>query len=389
MPSSMRAILRSSGLATVYLLILVVCCTGSGQSDKHSYILYIVCESADRLVKVRVSPEGARVVEQASTNLIASDISGPHGIVASPDRSALYVTLGHGRPNGSLVKFSSSDNKPVARVPLGPFPATADITPDGNFVFAVNFNLHGDMVPSSVSVVETSQMLEVARIPTCTMPHGSRISAQGTRHYSVCMMDDLLVEIDPRTFKVSRYFSLRKGSEGPALYNPSEPHSHGASSSPTCQPTWAQPSLDGARVYVACNKSDEIVEVDTNSWRLLRRWTTRHGVYNLAVNNTRLVATNKRDASISVFDLANNQEIARVPTRGTIEHGVVLSPDNRFAFVTTEGIGLAAGTLEVLDLQSLKIAASLDLPPQAAGIIFWKMEDAVRRNDDQGEIPPP
>ena len=68
----------------------------------------------------------------------------------------------------------------------------------------MNFNLHGDMVPSSVSVVATDEMLEVARIPTCVMPHGSRLNAQGTKHYSACMMDDELVEIDTRTLAVSR-----------------------------------------------------------------------------------------------------------------------------------------------------------------------------------------
>ncbi len=57
-------------------------------------------------------------------------------------------------------------------------------------------NVHGDMVPSSVSIVATEQMIEVARVPTCTMPHGSRINPQGTQQYSACMMDDLLVEID-------------------------------------------------------------------------------------------------------------------------------------------------------------------------------------------------
>ena len=30
-----------------------------------------------------------------------------------------------------------------------------DVSADGQFLFVVNFNLHGDMVPSSVSVVST------------------------------------------------------------------------------------------------------------------------------------------------------------------------------------------------------------------------------------------
>ena len=43
------------------------------------------------------------------------------------------------------------------------------------------------------------------------MPHGSRINPQGTRHYSACMMDDTLVELDTSTFKASRHFTLTRG----------------------------------------------------------------------------------------------------------------------------------------------------------------------------------
>src|SRR6185295_3668753 len=91
--------------------------------------------------------------------------------------------------------------------------ATMDISSDGGLLYVVNFNLHGDMVPSSVSIVATESMLEVARVPTCTMPHGSRINPQGTRQYSACMMDDLLVEIDINSLKVSRHFVVTKGKE--------------------------------------------------------------------------------------------------------------------------------------------------------------------------------
>ena len=104
-------------------------------------------------------------------------------------------------------------------------PATTDITPDGNFIYVANANFHGDMVPSSISVVATDQMIEVKRIPTCTMPHGSRLNHEGSKHYSVCMMDDMLVEIDTRKFVVDRYFMLSKGKE---MGMSGAPDSHGA-----------------------------------------------------------------------------------------------------------------------------------------------------------------
>src|SRR2546427_5907360 len=112
-------------------------------------------------------------------------------------------------PSGVISK----DDSVLGKTTLGYFPATMDITPDGQFIFVVNFNLHGDMVPSSVSVVSTPTMTEVARIQTCTMAHGSRLNPQGTKQYSAWMMDDMLVEIDTRTLKVSRHFIVTRGTE--------------------------------------------------------------------------------------------------------------------------------------------------------------------------------
>jgi hypothetical protein len=109
----------------------------------------------------------------------------------------------------------------------------------------------------------------------------------------------------------------------------------------SCSPTWAQPSADGSSIFVACNKSSEIVEVNADTWQLVRRIPAGAGVYNLAVTHdgTRLVGTNKRDQSVSIFDLKTGSELARLPTKRKVLHGVVVSPDNRYAFVSVEGIG--------------------------------------------------
>jgi DNA-binding beta-propeller fold protein YncE len=146
--------------------------------------------------------------------------------------------------------------------------------------------------------------------------------------------------------------------------------------SATCSPTWAQPSIDATRIYVACNKSNEIVEVDAKTWKLVRRIPAGNGVYNLGVSpdGSLLVATNKRDASVSIFSTETAKEVARVPTKRKVLHGVAMSPDSRYAFITVEGVGSEPGTVEIIDLKSLTTVATVDTPSQAAGIDFWKMD---------------
>jgi len=367
----------------VYSLLLFLSCllwlggAPAGASDTpfplKTYWVYVLSESADEISLVRLDREGARVERRFKTGNMPSDLSGPHGIVVSPDKRYYYVSLGHGRPYGTALKYSSENDRILGQTTLGLFPATASLTPNGELLFVVNFNLHGDMVPSSVSVVATEDMLEIARIPTCVMPHGSRVNPQGTFHYSACMMDDLLVELDTRALKVSRHFLLTKGLEKGMAGSPSgeNPMVHGAAA---CSPTWAQPSVDGTSIFVACNRSSEIVEIDANTWTLKRRIPARPGVYNLSVTNKgRMVATNKRDQSISIYDLTTGKELSRIPTSKKIVHGVTVSPDDLYAFVSVEGIGSESGLVEVVDLTRLEIIAEVSVGPQAAGIDFMKM----------------
>jgi DNA-binding beta-propeller fold protein YncE len=372
----------------VLVLLLIVLCPAYASSqtkpDK-DYLVYVLSESADKIALVRFGPDGARVEQQFDTGDMPIDLDGPHGIVVSPDRQFYYVTLGHGRPLGTVWKYSTTDNTLVKKTALAHFPATLDITPDGNFLFVVNFNLHGDMVPSSVSVVSTQTMTEVARIKTCTMPHGSRLNSQGTKQYSACMMDDMLVEIDTRSLKATRHFIVTKGREKGLSGPPQSPtthstHSSGHGSEPpkpgdnSCSPTWAEPSADGSSIYVACNGSSEIVEINAGSWQLVRRIPARAGVYNLEITRAgqRLIATNKRDQSVTIYELKTGSELARLPTKRKVLHGVVVSPDDRYAFVTVEGVGSEPGTVEVIDLASLKTVATVDVAPGAAGIDFYK-----------------
>ena len=342
------------------------------QPTSADYLVYVVCESADRVVLIRFGPKGFRIEHETRIGLMPMDINGPHGIAISPDKQYLYVSVGHGRPDGSVWKLKTGTDEVIRFAPLGLFPATTDISRDGAFIYVANANFHGDMVPSSISVVATDEMAEVKRITTCTMPHGSRLNPQGTKHYSACMMDDMLAEIDTQTFEVSRYFMLSAGKE---MGMTGAPDKQMKMSDLTCVPTWAQPSNDGSEIYVACNKANDIVVVDATSWKMTRRFPAGTGVYNLAMTKDgRLIATNKKGQSVSVFDPKTGKELARIPTKRKVVHGAVVTPDNRYAFISVEGIGSDPGTVEVIDLASLTNVGTLDVPPQAAGIDFWKTE---------------
>ena len=352
------------------------------------YLVFVASEGNDRMSLVRFGPAGATVERVSKIGRNPTEPVGPHGIAVSPDGRYYYVSTAHGFPNGELWKFTTVGDSLKGAVTLGLFPATLQVSPDGVYAYVVNFNLYGEMKPSSVSVVYADDMAEVARITTCTMPHGSRLNRDGSKHYSACMMDDALVEIDTRQLAVARHFILKKGAERGVAGAPAgtgnnelgtgDHAGHGMEppkpSDVSCSPTWAQPSADGSKVYVACNKSSDVVEIDAAAWTMTRRFPMGPGVYNLAASHDGklLVGTNKRGQSVSVVDLASGKEIAQLATKRKVASGVVISPDDRYAFVTVEGIGAEPGTVEVIDLHALRTVATVDVGQQAGGIDFWK-----------------
>jgi YVTN family beta-propeller protein len=78
----------------------------------------------------------------------------------------------------------------------------------------------------------------------------------------------------------------------------------------------------------------------------------------------RLLVVNKGESTLSVIDVRDGREIARIPT-GHAPHEVAVSPDGRLAVVTNYGTGPQPGsTLTVIDLARLEAAATIDLDGQ-------------------------
>ena len=123
-------------------------------SPAPDYLVWVASEATDRIALVRFNAaSGARVEREFTIGLLPTDPDGPHGLAVSPDGRYLFITTAHGQPFGFLWKIDAATGRVAGRVELGYFPATLQLTPDGAYAYVVNFNLHGDMVPSSVSVV--------------------------------------------------------------------------------------------------------------------------------------------------------------------------------------------------------------------------------------------
>ncbi len=345
------------------------------------YWVYVAAESSDEVFLVSFDGTEARVEERIQVGYMPTEIEGPHGLTVSPDGAYWFVSMAHGKPYGILYKYATGSNELLGETELGLFPASMEISPSTDLLYCVNFDLHGDMTPSSVSVVDPESMDEVARTVTGPMPHGSRISPDGRRHYSCAMMSDQLFEIDTRTFEVLRVLEL---NDGKGATGSEDGHGHGGEgglrlSKPAnpVKPTWVDPHPTRPVAYVALNGAAQVVEVDLESWAITRRFPTAPGPYNLVVSDDgkRMVVSYKTAGAVGIWDLERNEELARIPATRKVTHGVTISPDSRYAFVSNESVGAEIGTLDVLDLTTNKLVATVELGLQPGGITFWKVEE--------------
>ena len=356
----------------VIFAVLLGTLEASAQSESgHSYYAYVCAESDDEVALVRFGPNGTEVLKRISVGSFPAENEGPHGINVSPDGRHWYVSLAHGMPFGSVHKYETGTDQWVTDVTLGMFPATLDIAASTGLMYIVNFNLHGPMEPSTVSVVETQSMTEVAQVETGVMPHGARLSHDGRWLYTVSMMNDTLVEINALTFEVSR--QLKFGE--PVENDPTGMESFGVSG--LVQPTWVSRPTPQGKVYVTGNSSNELFEVDLNTWMITRQFKeTGAGPYNLDItpDGHILVVTYKKDAAVGFWDLETGDELGRISTLRTVPHGVAITPDGRYAFITIEGVGGEPGGLEIYDIETRERVGDVEVGKQAGGIAFWKTE---------------
>lgn len=340
-----------------------------------TYYVYVAAESEDAVYMVRydASSQKGSIADVVPVGEYPTEIEGPHGINVDPDGNYWYLSVAHGNPYGWLYKFKTGSNEYVMRTELGMFPASMEISKATGLLYVVNFNLHGDMEPGTVSVVDPEAMEVVADIQTGIMPHGSRITEDGKKQYHVSMMTDELMEINTATMDISRRLDVSKSGKNKSAGTHNSMHDQ-RMRKPEAKPTWADPHPTKSLVYVANNGSDEIVEVNTSDWRVTRRFKTGKAPYNLEVsdNGKLLVASYKGEGTTGIWDLGSGKETAKIRNSRRVPHGVAISPDSRFAFISVEGVGGEPGSVDIIDLNTLELVEVVETGKQAGGIIFWK-----------------
>jgi YVTN family beta-propeller protein len=365
----------------------------AAQGPDFNYKLGVVSESGDIVTWIQPGPNSLEVDHVVPVGIMPADIDGPHNIFVSPDRRFYYITIAHGQPFGSLWQMAIDGDTLVGRAPVELFPTTVVTTPDGELAFVANSDFHGDRPRVNfVSVIHTPTMTNITNLLACDMPHGVKSNHAGTRIYISCMHSDELLEIDVAELAISRRVRTGTGHQATAGADAHAGHqpagATGSTPSPAaaaplnpalnreCAPTFVAVSPDDRRLYAACNYGNSLQVWDAETLTLIKEIPVGTGAYNVepSPDGTLVIVTNKKAQSVSLVDTRSLTEIARIPTSKKIVHGVAFSPDGKYAYITAESIGADPGSVDMIDLASRTVVATVAVPAQPTGISLWRAE---------------
>lgn len=282
---------------------------------------------ADRYESVRrLDPDTLETVATLDVGLR------PHGLIVSPDRRTLYVTV---ETTDELVKVDVASHEIVGRVEVGSVPNEPTITRDGRHVIVP---LRGG--PERCAVVDAETMEVVARLPAGTAQHNAYTSADGSIAIVTSMGDDLITVIDTATLEVDRRIEL-PGTPRPVAL--------------TDDLSRAYVALSGLTGFVTLDlRTDEVVDrveleipADTPPPPLD---TYTHGLLLTPDQRELWVAAYATD-TVHAFAMPEGRHFAEIEVPGN-PHWFTLHPDGEPLYVTLENTGRVAaihrGLREVL-----------------------------------------
>jgi YVTN family beta-propeller protein len=244
--------------------------------------------------------DGATVsIIDIATNTVTGTINGfdgPSGFVIAPNGVLAYVNnyggpLGVGSGNGTTVNVVNLlTNTIVGTITVGLAPAGLAITPDGAFVYVINY-VDGNPGTGTISIIQTSTQSVVGRISGFSGPFGIAITPNGRFAY--------VTNFGSNDFApVGRTVSVVDLSTNTIV----------ATIELGIQPAGIAITPDGCLAYV-----------------------TNYNTLYLGPGFTNLTAG---EGIVNIIDLCTNRVIPPAITVGSSPNAVAISPNGLFAYVT-------------------------------------------------------
>jgi YVTN family beta-propeller protein len=302
------------------------------------------------------------VKEQTVISTIEVD-GAVHNIQVSPDGKVVGATVvpemnDHGNSSNSGHEESSDDahdtsmnmsgkalffdpitDKLIKEVEVGNHPAHIVFTEDGKYVLVTNNE------DNNVSVIDTKDYSVIQTIPTGKGPHGFRVSQDSQLAYVANMGEDTVSFLNLKSLKEEKKIKVGE------------------------TPVTTGITSDNKTLVVTLNKENAIAIVDLDSGKV-DKVTVGIGpaqIYIQQDDQYAFVANQGTEDSpshsLSKIDLKTKKVAATIET-GKGSHGVVISPDSKFSFVTN----MFENTITIIDNSKDTVIKTLEVGKTPNGI---------------------
>src|SRR5574341_293747 len=302
------------------------------------------------------------VLDAASFSKVATIPVGrePHNVQVSPDGKLAWVTNNGDRRKeeeakhkgmakreheamtgvGEVWAIDTATDMVVAKVPVGRHPAHVVLTPNGRSAFVTNGG------ENTVSVVDTEGRKAVATILVGAYPHGIRVSPDGKQAYVANLKGGTVSIIDTEARKEVAKIPVGKG------------------------PAQVGFTPDGRLAFASLSQEDKVAVIDPAARKVIKKLivgTVPIQVY--ATPDSRLLfvanqGTKKSPGTtVSVINLESLEVVKTIET-GPGAHGVVVSSDGRYAYVTN----IYANSVSVIEVKDLQVVGTISVGRGPNGI---------------------
>ena len=88
-----------------------------------------------------------------------------------------------------------------------------------------------------------------------------------------------------------------------------------------------------------------------------------------------MIGTIKSEGKTAIWSLEDKKLLREIKNTTSVSHGIAISSDSKYAFISLEGIGGEPGIVDVISLENYQLISSVEVGKQAGGIAFWKQEN--------------
>ncbi len=326
------------------LLALVIGLIGSSGLDASAKALGDYDPKMLAIVVNRDSSDVA-VIDTASDTIVGriplGEYTNAHMAMLSHDGKEILVS-GTGRDRFLVVDLATG--KIEKTVVTGHSPEHFDVSPDGRLVYV------GNMLDSTVSVINVHEGREVARLTGFFEPHGFSVLPDGSKVYVSSIGAHEVAVLDASGIMRKR---LAVGNVG--RYAARDPARYLSEIKGVVNPTLTR---DGAFAYAASSDSGELAIIDTRTDRVVK--TLKVGeqpwrAYNSPDGRWMLVPNNG-DATVSVIDTASQQVAAKL-NAGSEMTGINFAAGGSKAYVISRG----DSTVYVFDMKTFRLVTRLKI----------------------------